>query len=380
MGAMASALAAPSLRAIMARVNKEHGAGTILLGSELNFEHMPRITSGALSLDVSLGGGWPANQWHEIYGEFSSGKTALVLQTIAANQRIDPEWRVWWLAAESFEPAYARLNGVDLSRVHVHNTNVMEDGFQQILEVAITREIDCVVIDSLPALIPLREDENDAGALAPGLSALLTNQFFRKEKRATGRSLIEADRPITGFVINQFREKIGVMHGDPRTTPGGKGKDFAYFTRVELRRDDWIKDGPEPVGITIKATIRKNKSHRPMRTATFDYYMADSGNHQAGAYDLLGQIVDVGIAYKVIVAGGGGMYYYQGEGFKGRDALKEAIAAQDHLRKGISEDVIRVAVYGEDLNIVEVFAEEAAPAKKAVVKKAAPRKRALDHV
>lgn len=324
----------------MAKLNKEY-AGTVLLGSELNFDKIPRITSGSLSLDVILGGGWPANQWHEIYGEFSVGKTAVVLQTIAANQRADKEWRVWWLAAEHFEPGYALLCGVDLDRVYVHDTNVMEEGYQKILEVAITREIDCVVIDSLPALVPGREDENEVGAMAPGLGALITNQFFRKEGRATRRSLVSEDRPITGFVINQIRQKIGVMYGSPDTTPGGKHKDFAYYTRVELRRDEWIKtDGPEPVGIVIKATTQKNKSHRPHRVATFAFYNTEVEGHPAGRYDTMSEMVDVGIAYGIITAAGGGMYYYGGEGHKGRAALKDAIRTSDHLQTDITGEVL----------------------------------------
>lgn len=373
---MASSQGIQSLRSIVASINKDNGPGTVILGSELNYDNIPRITSGSLSLDVILGGGWPTNQWHEIYGEFSSGKTAVVLQTIAANQRIDPTWCVWWLAAEHFEPGYARLCGVDLRRVYVHDTNVMEAGFQKILDAAATREIDAVVIDSLPALIPSREDDNDAGDLAPGLSALLNNQFFsRKAPRAFKRSLTEIERPITGFAINQFREKIGVLHGDPRTTPGGKGKDFAYFTRVELRRDDWIKDGPEPVGMTIKATTRKNKSHRPQRVATFDFYVSEVDGHPAGAYDNIGEVVDVGIAYKVITVAGS-MYYYDGQGFRGRPGLKDAVRSNEKLRLAISEDVIRVAVHGEALLIPEPEPAPPVPAKKTPATKKATRPRA----
>lgn len=331
----------PALRALVNKINKAQ-PGSIILGSEVA-EEVPRITSGSLALDVILGGGWPANQWQEIYGEFSSGKTAVVLKTIAANQALDSQWTCWWLAAEHFDRGFARLCGVDLDRVYVHNTNAMEEGLQAVLEVAESRAVDCVVIDSLPQLIPDKEDENEIGELVIGTAARVANQFFRKQGKATRRSLTEQERPVTGFVINQFREKIGVMKGDPRVTPVGRGKDFAYYTRVELRRDDWITQGDQYVGQVIKAVTKKNKSHRPNRMATFSFYFDEAPNHPAGSYDTLAEIVDLSIAFKVLRNAGSWFYFGEGEDapkFQGRNGVANACREDEILAKELSKAVL----------------------------------------
>lgn len=356
----------PALRGIVNDLNKKYGPGTLVKGSDLRSQAIPRITSGSLSLDVILGGGWPANQWHEIYGEFSSGKTALVLQTIAANMALDPEWEVWWVASEHFDVGYAAMCGVDLDRVHVHDTNIMEEAYGWVMKAATTKSIDAIVIDSLAALVPGREDDNNPGELAPGLGALLTNQFFRKQRTATRRSLIEVERPVTGFIINQFREKIGVTYGDARTTPGGKGKAFDCVTRVEVARADWIKDGDEPVGQVIRAKTTKNKSHRPYRTATFDFYFAETTAHHAGSYDSLKEIVNVSIAFDVVKQAGA-WFYYGDDKYQGRSGLTDAVRADAVLAATISADVLALT---QPKPVAPIPAKEAKATRKAVAKSA----------
>lgn len=275
----------------------------------------------------------------------NSGKTTLVLHTIAANQKRDPEWEVWWLAAEPFSPSLARMFGVDMNRVHVHDTNAMEDGYDAILAIAEERLVDCIVIDSISTLIPSREAENDSGQIAVGLGALLTNQFFRKQGSATRRSLIEADRPITGFVVNQWRQMIG-SYGDPKTTPQGKGKDFAFWTIVEVIRQDWIKQGEEPIGQQIKVRTKKNKGARPMRVALMDTYFEHhvvDGEilHRAGEFDILQEVVDVGIMYNVIRSAGA-WYYYGEEKWNGRAAVRIAVKESAELAEAITKEVLAI--------------------------------------
>jgi recombination protein RecA len=353
------------LVAIINEINQTYGPGSVVRGSEINWENHPRVTSGSFMLDMRLGGGWPINRWAEIYGEFSSGKSTLVLKTIAANQALDPEYTVWWLAAEDFDPVLARMCGCDLSRIYLHETNVMQEGFQKLIDVCETREVDCVVIDSYPALVPAEEDDGDMGDSLPGLGARINGQFWRKQGTATKRSLITDDRPLIGFVINQPREKIGIMFGSNETTPGGRGKNFYYTTRVELRRGDWInvgtKDSPEIVGQEIKATTIKNKSYRPRQSAIWDFYfenvVGEGGEllHTAGSYDLTKEVLDAAIAYDVIHPGGGG-YTYQGEFRKGRvnmlAALKEGLLDQ------VAAEVMMLVTKGRPTEV-------AAPAKKA---------------
>jgi recombination protein RecA len=221
------------LRGIVDKANKKFGIGTVVYGRELRQQVIERTTSGSLALDEALGGGWPLNQWNEIVGDESSGKTVVALQTIAANQRASKRWTAVWVAAEWLPPEWAEANGVDLDRMLVINTNLMEEVFDLVTEFVESREIDCLVIDSLPALIPETEDEQTMAEFAVGVGARLTGKFFRKQYKAVKRSLVDSDdRNVLALMINQWREKIGVMHGDPRTTPGGKGKNFAFFTRT----------------------------------------------------------------------------------------------------------------------------------------------------
>lgn len=354
-------------RAIATKINKKHGAGTIVLGSEIDHSLIPRVTSGSLGIDVALGGGWPANQWNEIMGDPSHGKTALVLKTIAANQAIDPKWTCAWVAAEEFVREYATKLGCDVSRMMIVDTNIMEIAYDTVIEYLDSRAVDAVVIDSLPALQPASEDDGAMADFQVGLGARLTNKFFRKQGKATKRSLITEERPVTGFMINQFREKIGVMYGDPRTTPGGKGKDFAYFTRVEVRRDEWIEDDQKRrVGQTIKVRTTKNKSAPPQRVATVDFYFADMPPFRAGDFDRIKEVMNLSVLFEIVQAGGGGMYSYRGDKWKGRPALLTALREEPELLEQISGEVMDAATLPADTKQTE---PTPAPAKKKVVRK-----------
>lgn len=325
-----------SLDAIIASVNKKYGEDIIVRGSEVR-EEIPRITTGILAFDLMLGGGWPANQWSEIIGEESSGKTALAYKTIAANQAQDPEWCAMWIAAEEYVPNYAKSFGVDLDRLWVVETNVMEHAFDLIIRALDNRAVDCIVVDSLPALVPGDEAEKMMDEFTMGLGARLTGKFFRKSGKAQKRSMTQEDRPCTGLIINQWREKIGVMYGDNRTTPGGKAKNFHYFTRVEVRRDEWIKDKDEPVGQSIKARTIKNKSYRPQQVSVVDFYFADTAGFSLGEFDTVKDVVNICIAIG-IVSRAGAYYSYGGQKWQGKDALVAAVRSEIDLKKELDEE------------------------------------------
>lgn len=247
---------------VVAAINKKVGAGTVVLASQVRMPE--RIPTGSLTLDVVLGGGWPMNHWVEIVGEASHGKTAIALRTIAVNQERDPDFTVVWIAAEAFDTGYAKMCGVDTDRVLLVETNSMEDAFDSVIKFMESKAIDMVVVDSLPALVPGAEDEKTMEEFTVGRGAQLTNKFFRKVASATKRDLLEVERPVLGIMINQYRMKIGVMHGDPRTTPGGLGKDYAYSIRCEVKRDDWLEVGTgqekRRIGQTIRVRTIKNKT------------------------------------------------------------------------------------------------------------------------
>lgn len=331
-----------ALQAIVAKINRKLGEGTILLGSQITQDLIPRCPTGSLSLDVALGGGWPLNQWNELIGYESSGKSMLALKTIAANQALDPRYTAVWFDAErSWDKRWVRTLGVDDSRVIVMTDNGMESVYQSCIEFLSTQKVDCIVIDSLPALVPEREDDNSMGEMAPGLGALLTGQFFRKQQPATKRSLVAVERPILGLMINQWREKIGVMYGDPRTTPGGRGKNFFFVTRVEVKRDEWLEEGEFRVGQTIKAHCIKNKSAPPQRTAVFDFYFTESGKFEAGEIDREKEVVAIALLHKLVKRSGA--YYSYGESrWQGRQAMLDGLREEPSLLADLEDELNRV--------------------------------------
>jgi recombination protein RecA len=332
----------------ISKLNKKFGDELIILGSNIKDEVMGRMTTGSLALDVILGGGFPVNQWHEVVGEASNGKTALALKTVAANQQRDPNFTTVWVAAESWVPSYALMCGVDLSRVYVVATNIMEEAYAAVIDLVETKAVDCVVIDSLPALVPTAEDDKNMDEATVGRGALLTGKFFRKVGKASRRSLTEDERPFIGLIINQYRMKIGVMYGDPRTTPGGEAKNYAFFTRIEVKRDEWLEHGTgqekRKVGQTIKVRTLKNKSAPPAQVAYMDFYF-DNGECFAGEYDFAKEIVALGIINKLITRAGA-YYSYGDRKWQGADAVVKSIREELDLKEALDKDVRAVIKAG----------------------------------
>lgn len=336
-------MAYDSIESIVSSVTKKYGEGVLIKGSQIR-EPLLRTTTGILAYDLMLGGGWPTNQWSEIIGDESSGKTAIAYKTIAANQALDPNYVALWVAAEDYVPEYAEAIGVDLDRLWVVENNVMEEVYDLVIRVLDNRAVDCIVIDSLPALVPSDEAEKAMEEFTVGLGARLTGKFLRKSGKAQRRSLIDSDRGCTGLIINQWREKIGVMYGDNRTTPGGKAKNFHYFVRLEVRRDEWLTQKDEKVGQTIKGRTIKNKTYKPQQTAQVDFYFADVPGFSLGAFDTIKDIVNICIAIEVITRGGA-YYSFDGQKWQGKDALvaavREDLGLQESLKKIATEHFLK---------------------------------------
>jgi recombination protein RecA len=328
---------------VMAAINKRFGDHVVVVGEEIRANLISRITTGSTTFDYVLGGGLPVNQWHELRGEPSHGKTALALKVIAANQALNPEFTAVWVAAEQWVPEYAEMCGVDTSRVIVVETNIMEEAYDAVIAFAESKSVDCVVIDSLPSLIPGPEDEKNMDELTVGRGAMLTNKFFRKAGAAMKRSLIEIERPITGIIINQFRMQIGVMHGDPRTTPGGKGKDYAYFTISEVKRDEYIEAGTGVnkvrVGQRIKIRVTKNKTAPPSQVAYVDFYFKDHSIYSAGDYDTAKEVAAMAIV-KGIVDRKGGWIYYGDRKWQGQENLVNSIREEVDFYEELRDKVL----------------------------------------
>ena len=333
---------------LVTQLNKRFGTNTVVTASDVRSDLIPRITSGSLAMDYILGGGFPGNQWNELIGEEHSGKTLICLKTIAANQKLDPNYTTVWIAVEQWVPEYAEMLDVDMSRVILVDPKSMEEAYDAAIAVVKTRAVDAVVIDSLPALSPGQELEKDMGEATVGRGALLTNKFFRVVNSAMKRSMVEQDRPILGLMVNQWRMKIGVMYGDPKITPGGLGKNYAYFTRLEVKRDNWIEIGSGKskvrVGISVKVRTLKNKVAPPQRVATVDFYFADGGLCPAGEYDFAKEICALAEVTGVITRSStnGGSFVFGDRKWKSRDNLYSSIREEIDLKEDLSQKVLTV--------------------------------------
>ena len=336
----------PSVKAVMADIRKKHGEHSVMLGSEIS-QTVETITTGSLSFDAAMGGGWASNHWNEILGLESAGKTMVVLKTIAANQKLDPKWMTVWFAAEDFHVPYAEMLGVDMSRLIVVEENIMEIVYEEALKFVATREVDCLVIDSYPALVPAAEDKGGMDDQQVGLGARITGKFLRKGNQDMMAPLMGAERSLTGIIVNQYRDKI-TSYGDPRTTPGGKGKNFFYFQRAEVRREDWIDNTrDEHIGQTIKLTNKKNKLSPPGRVGMVDAYFAKGNGFEAGQYDEVKDTIAAAIAYEVIEKTGQKKYVFGDKEWRnGRPGMEEEIKEDEKLQLQIREAVLKV-VTGE---------------------------------
>jgi recombination protein RecA len=333
-------------RALMARINKKCGDGSLVVASQI--PPLPRFTSGSLSLDVMLGGGWPGNQWSEVIGSESSGKTTIAHKTIAANQRLDPEFTTLWIAAEGYDQDWAEELGVDTSRVIVHSTNSMEEAYTAMLDAAESRAVDAIVLDSYPALIANDESAKEMDEFTISAGARVTGKFFRKAGGHTKRSLVQEERPLLGLIINQFRDKIGGFSPNgmtPKTSPGGNAKNYAYYVRLEVSRTEWLDEkrpgkGLARCGQVIKLKTIKNKAAAPQQVASIRFFFADSpSGFRKGSYDLTAETVAMGVLYGVISKTTNGWYSYGDQQWHGEPAMCKALNGDDALREQIDAAV-----------------------------------------
>lgn len=352
-----------ALQATFAQINKNFGPSTIIRGDQIKVLKKPRITTGCIAFDVALGGGWTVNSWHEIIGHESSGKTTMILKTIGANQAINPKFRVFWVASEDFNFEWAETCGCDLSRFDFMFDNGMKTVYGVMLEVMASREYDCVVLDSFPALVPEEEEEAEMGEWQVGLGARVNGKFLRKARPAIARSLIDEDRPVTCFFVNQWRDKIGLVFGDPRTTPGGKAKNYEFITRAEMSRDEWITEGEKTrkskVGVVMKLHTIKNKSAAPEKLALADFYFeANEERIPVGDYDNAKALIAVGRLYGVVDLAGAS-YKYNDQSWQGAAKFSLALREDLGLQKVLWDDVM--AAVGRKSSGIVVAATEDTP-------------------
>ncbi len=291
------------------QINKQFGDGAIRRLGDTKTVDVELVSSGALSLDLALGGGYPKGRILEIYGPESSGKTTLTLHAIAEVQKLGGT-AAFIDAEHALDPAYARRLGVDTDNLLVSQP----DNGEQALEIAETlvrsNAVDLVVVDSVAALVPQAEIDGDMGDSHMGLQARLMSQALRK---LTG---IISKSKTTVIFINQIRMKIGVMFGNPETTTGGNALKFYASVRLDIRRTGQIKSGEDIIGNRTKVKVVKNKIAPPFRVAEFDI-MYNEGISKTG------DVLDLAVLHNIVEKSGAWFAYADAKIGQGREASKE---------------------------------------------------------
>ena len=320
-----------ALQLVLEKMDKTYGKGTVMKMGDSAVEEVEVIPSGSLGLDIALGvGGYPKGRVIEIYGPESSGKTTLTMHAIAESQKqggiaafIDAE--------HAFDAVYAKKLGIDVENLIISQP----DNGEQALEIAdnLIRSgaIDIVVIDSVAALTPKAEIEGEMGDSKMGLHARLMSQALRKLTATISRT------KCTVIFINQLREKIGVVFGNPETTTGGNALKFYASVRIDIRRSGSpIKVGEDAVGNRVKVKIVKNKVAPPFKNTEFDIMYGEG-------ISKVGEILDLGVEFDIVKKSGSWFSYGDTKLGQGRDAVKELLKDNPELLEELAEK-IKVAI------------------------------------
>ncbi len=319
-----------ALKLTLDKIEKSYGKGTIMRMGDKAVENIPAISSGSIALDLSLGiGGYPKGRVIEIYGPESSGKTTLAIHAIAQSQKkggtaafIDAE--------HAFDRFYAENLGVDVENLLISQPDNGEQALEITDHLIRSGAIDIIVIDSVAALTPKAEIEGEMGDSRMGLQARLMSQALRKLTSSISRT------KTCVIFINQLREKIGVMFGNPETTTGGNALKFYASVRIDVRRIGQLKDGDQAVGNRTRAKIVKNKIAPPFQKAEFDL-MYGKGISKTG------EIIDLGVDFEIIKKSGSWFSYGETKLGQGRDAVKSLLEDNIELAEEL-ENKIRDAI------------------------------------
>lgn len=307
-----------ALQAAMAKIEKDFGKGTVMRMGEENVENVEVIPTGSIALNQALGvGGYPKGRIIEIYGPESSGKTTLAIHAIAEAQKaggiaafIDAE--------HAFDRFYAEKLGVDVDNLWISQPDNGEQALEIADQLIRSSAIDIIVIDSVAALTPKKEIEGDMGDNVVGLQARLMSQALRKLTSTVSKT------NTTCIFINQLREKIGVMFGNPETTTGGNALKFYASVRLDIRRVTSIKDGDNVIGNQVRVKVVKNKVAPPFRKAEFEILFGEG-------ISKIGEILDLGVEYGIIKKSGSWFSYNEAKLGQGRDATKAVLKDNPEL-------------------------------------------------
>lgn len=335
-----------ALDAVLAQIEKAYGKGAIMkLGESAGNTDIEVIPSGCLSLDLALGiGGFPRGRMIEIYGPESSGKTTVALHAVAEAQKLGGI-AAFVDAEHALDPVYAKKLGVNLDDLYVSQPDTGEQALDIVDALVRSSAVDIIVVDSVAALTPKAEIEGDMGESHVGLQARLMSQALRKLT-----AIVNKSKTCVVF-INQLREKVGVMFGNPEVTPGGKALKFYASIRIDVRKTDILKDTEGAAGNRTRAKVVKNKLAPPFRQAEFDI-MYGEGISQEGC------LIDLGIQYDVIKKSGAWFSYNDQKVANGREKMRQFLKDNPELAKEI-EEKIRAAAKGAPVEEVAGAEEKA---------------------
>ena len=322
-----------ALDAVLLQIEKQYGKGSIMrLGDEAGKTEIEVIPTGCLTLDLALGiGGMPRGRIIEIYGPESSGKTTVALHAIAEAQKMGGV-AAFIDAEHALDPVYAKKLGVNLEDLYVSQPDTGEQALDITDALVRSSAVDIIVIDSVAALTPKAEIEGDMGDSHVGLQARLMSQALRKLTAIVNKS------HTCVIFINQLREKVGVMFGNPETTPGGKALKFYASIRIDVRRMDSLKDGDGIMGNRTKAKIVKNKLAPPFKQAEFDIVFGEGISQQ-------GCIIDMGVQYDIIAKSGAWFSYNGNKVAQGKEKMRQYLKDNPEVQAEI-EAKIREAAKG----------------------------------
>ena len=284
------------------------------------------ISTGSIGLDIALGiGGLPRGRIVEMYGPESSGKTTLALHCIAEAQKLGG-YAAFIDVEHALDPIYAEALGVDIDNLLVSQPDNGEQALEITEELVRSGAIDVIVVDSVAALVPKAEVEGDMGSAFVGMQARLMSQALRKLTSAIGKSNCVA------IFINQLREKVGVVYGNPEVTPGGRALKFYSSVRIEIRKGEALKSGSEVIGARTKAKVVKNKIAPPFRTAEFDIMYGEGISRN-------GELLDLAVELGIVKKGGAWFSYGETRLGQGRDNAKQFFADHPEIAKEIEKQV-----------------------------------------